>query len=395
MADTPPTPENPTPPEPQPASETPPASDGTSPATPTSRSAPTRPPRRVAARADVPADARDRLRVAGSVSAGARARARGHVRPRIAPAPTPAATPTPTPTPTPATTSTSGAATPKFKPVPTRRAPRKAAAAKVAGIVGMVICALIIVVVWLGLGTVSRAVNDLGTDVNASFGKAIAASDAVASRLDEAVASLASLKADAVELAASSSPDTTRLSGLQARLGQIADRYLEVRVRYAEARENVLGVTSTLSRVARLIPGARVPEGLGDRLAALDSKLQAIDAALASTATKLAEADAGKALADALAASGTPLQDAVSGGVTAVNGVSANLTTLQANADSAVDSIRTVLLIAAIALSVLFVWVLALNIALWLLGRTGSGRALKPDPARRPPGARPRLTWPR
>jgi hypothetical protein len=281
-----------------------------------------------------------------------------------APPSTPASQPTPAPQPTPTSPATA------FKPVSTRRAPRKAVAAKVAGIVGIVICALIIVVVWLGLGTVSRAVNDLGNDVNASFDKAIAASDAVANRLDEAVTSLESIRTEAIELAASSSPDTSRLSGLQARLGQIADRYLEVRVRYAEARENVLGITSTLSKVARLIPGARTPEGLGDRLAALDSKLQAIDAALVSTATKLAEADPGKALADVLAAQGTPLQDALSNGVTAVNGVSANLAGVQANADSAVDSIRTVLLIAAIALSVLFVWVLALNIALWVLGRS-------------------------
>ena len=53
-----------------------------------------------------------------------------------------------------------------FRPVSTQRSPRKAVAAKVTGIVGVVICVLIIVVVWLGLGTVSRAVDDLGTDVN-------------------------------------------------------------------------------------------------------------------------------------------------------------------------------------------------------------------------------------
>lgn len=258
---------------------------------------------------------------------------------------------------------------PMFRPVTTRRSPRKAVAARIAGIIGVVICVLIIVVVWFGLGTVSRAVDDLGNDVNGAFDRAITATDSVASRLDEAVAAIDTIRADAAALAASRTPDLGRLSNLQARLGQISDRYLEARVVYAEARENVVGVVSTLQQVAQIIPGTRVPEGAGDTLAAADAKIKAIDDAIVSTSASLADADPGQAVADALAARATPLKDAISSGATAVHGLSTNLAGLQAKADSTVDGIRSVLLIAAIALSVLFVWVLALNIALWVLGR--------------------------
>ena len=258
---------------------------------------------------------------------------------------------------------------PMFRPVSTQSSPRKAVAAKVAGGIGVVICVLIIVVVWFGLGTVSRAVDGLGNDVNNAFGRAITATDAVAGRLDEAVAAIDTMRADAAQLAASRTPDLERLSNLQARLGQISDRYLEARVSYAEARENVAGVMSTLQQITRIIPGTRVPEGAGDTLAAVDAKIKAIDDAIVSTWTSLADADPGKAVADALAARATPLKDTISSGATAVHGLSTNLAGLQAKADSTVDSIRSVLLLAAIALSVLFVWVLALNIALWVLGR--------------------------
>ena len=258
---------------------------------------------------------------------------------------------------------------PMFKPVSSQRAPRKAVAAKVAGIIGVVICVLIIVVVWFGLGTVSRAVDDLGTNVNGGFDRAITATDTVATRLDETAAAIDTLRADAAALAASSTPDLAGLSNLQARLGQISDRYLEARVRYASARETVVGVLGSLEQVARFIPGTRVPEGAGDTLAAVDAKIQAIDDALVSTWTSLAEADPGAAVAAALAGRSTPVKDAISNGATAVHGLSANLAALQTKADSTVDSIRTILLLAAIALSVLFVWVLALNIALWVLGR--------------------------
>jgi hypothetical protein len=258
--------------------------------------------------------------------------------------------------------------TPMFKPVSTKRAPRKAVAAKVAGIVGVVICVVIIVVVWFGLGTVSQTVDDLGNDVNAGFGRAITASDTVANGLNEAVTSLESMRAEAAELVAGR-PDPERFTGLQARLGQLTDRYRDLRIKYVEARESVVGLTTTLGHVGRLIPGSRAPEGAGDTLVAVDAKLQAIDNALVSTWTSLSEAQPGAAAAEALANAGTPLQDAISGAATAVDGLTANLQRIQANADATVDSIRTILLVAAIALSVLFVWVLALNIALWLLGR--------------------------
>jgi hypothetical protein len=102
-----------------------------------------------------------------------------------------------------------------FKPVSTRRSPRKAVAAKVAGIIGVGICILIIVAVWFGLGTVSRAVDDLGTDVNSGFDRAITATDAVATRLDETVAAIDALRADAAALAPAAPPDPAGLSSLR------------------------------------------------------------------------------------------------------------------------------------------------------------------------------------
>ena len=183
--------------------------------------------------------------------------------------------------------------TPMFKPVPTQPRSRKPTAAKIAGIIGIVICVLIIVGVWLGLGTVSRTIDDLGNSVNAGFDRAIAATDTVSNGLNETVASLASMRAEAAELVAGR-PDPERFAGLQARLGQIADRYRDLRTRYVEARESVVGVTATVGRVAQLIPGSRVPEGAGDRLVAVDAKLQAVDDALVSTWTRLSEVDPGR-----------------------------------------------------------------------------------------------------
>ena len=258
---------------------------------------------------------------------------------------------------------------PKFQPVSTQPRSRKPVAAKIAGIVGIVICIVIIVVVWFSLGTVSRAVDNLGTTVNSGFDRAITATNTVAAGFTQAAASIDQIRADAAALAANANPDTPRLDALQARLGQFADKYRDLRVRYADARENVVAATSSVQRIAELIPGVRVPEGAGDKLSAVDDKLKAIDAAIVATWTSVSDAQPGKAVADALAGRATPLQDALTAAATAVTGLSTNLEGVQARADNTVDGIRTILLLAAIALSLLFLWVLALNIALWLLGR--------------------------
>ena len=258
---------------------------------------------------------------------------------------------------------------PKFQPVSTQPQSRKPVAAKIAGIVGIVICIVIIVVVWFSLGTVSRAVDNLGTTVNSGFDRAITATNTVSAGFTQAAASIDQIRADAAALAANANPDTPRLDALQARLGQFADKYRDLRVRYADARENVVAATSSVQRIAELIPGVRVPEGAGDKLTAVDDKLKAIDAAIVATWTSVSDAQPGKAVADALAGRATPLQDALTAAATAVTGLSTNLVAVQDRADNTVDGIRTILLLAAIALSLLFLWVLALNIALWLLGR--------------------------
>ena len=96
-------------------------------------------------------------------------------------------------------------------------------------------------------------------------------------------------------------------------------------MRYADARENVVAVTSSVQRVAEFIPGVRVPEGAGDNLTAVDDKLKAIDDAIVATWTSVSDAQPGKAVADALAGRATPLKDALTAAATAVTGLSTNI----------------------------------------------------------------------
>jgi hypothetical protein len=251
-----------------------------------------------------------------------------------------------------------------------RTAPRtrRALAAKVAGIAGIVICAVIIVLIWLGRGAVAGAIDGLAADVNGAFDRAIAATDAVAGRLDEAATNAGSIGADAAEAVASASPDPERVAGLQARLGELGDRYRELRVRYGEVRENVSSAAATLRTIGRIVPGTRVPEPPGI-LADVDARLQEIDETLVSTWTRLQEADPGAAAASAISERATALQERVAGAADRVDGLTARLAAAQADAANAIGGIQAILLIAALVISAFLIWVLLLNVALLLLGR--------------------------
>jgi hypothetical protein len=258
------------------------------------------------------------------------------------------------------------AETPAAEAAKPRRS-RRALAAKIAGIAGIVVCAVIILGVWLGRGAVANALDGLSSDVSAGFDRAIKATDAVAGRLDEAASSIDGINKDAIQLAASTSPAADKVASLQARLAQVADTYRQFRAGYAEIRENVVTASVRVQQVARLIPGDRIPENAGDRLRAVDDKLTEIDDALTSTFAGIGTAS-GPA-AQAIATQTARVKAAMTAGAAAVDGMSDRLTSAQSDANDALNGIQTLLLIATLAISLLLLWVLLLNVALWLLGK--------------------------
>jgi hypothetical protein len=263
--------------------------------------------------------------------------------------------------------------------IPAPGRPRKALAAKTAGIVGAVVCAVIIVLVWLGRGAVAGAVDGLAADVSGGFDRAIAATATVAGRLDEAASTVESIGSDAAAAAASASLPPDRLAGLQARLGELGDRYRELRARYGEVKENVSSAAAALRTIARIVPGTRVPDPPGI-LAAVDDRLQAIDEALVSTWTRLQDADPGAAAAEAISERATAIHDRVAGAAESVDGLTARLEGAKAEAADTIDGVQTIGLIAAFAISAFLLWVLLLNVALFLLGRSWERDVMAAEP---------------
>jgi hypothetical protein len=250
-----------------------------------------------------------------------------------------------------------------------RRSTRLATAAQIAGIIGIVVCVAIILGTWYGRGALADAGDGLATTVDGAFDRATNATTQVAARLDAAAANAADLAATAQELEANPAPPPDALAGLADKVGRLADTYRSIRTGYADLRENVTSAVTAIQQVSRFFPGVQAPEGAGDRLQAVDAKLQSIDDTLTGIFPALETGQRGTPVASAVAARATSLQAAFTDASASVAGLTARIDDIHAQATNARNTIGTIITLAAGAITLLFVWVLLLNAGLWVLGR--------------------------
>ena len=121
---------------------------------------------------------------------------------------------------------------------------------------------------------------------------------------------------------------------------------------------------------------------------AVRPRVQAIDDRLTTAWSALSGGQTGDAAATAIADAAHALQDRLTDAATTVDGLAADLQGVQARAADTIGSIQTILLVAAVALTLFFIWVFILNLALWQLGRTW-GREASSAAAGQAPDAGP------
>ena len=259
--------------------------------------------------------------------------------------------------------------------------------------IGVIVCLILALVVWLGRGAVHGALDDLATTVDGGFDRAVTAVQSVSDQIDAAGTQVGSIATDA-DVIVGKVASTDAISRLTTRLASFADSYRTIRIRYAQAREDLTAAITSVQRVARLVPGERVPDGAGDRLTTMDARLQAIDDRLTSAWTVISTGGVGDAAATAIADKAHSIQAGLTDAASTVAGLATNIQGVKGRADDTIGSIQTVLLIATIAITLFFVWILLLNIALWQLGRVWQRDAAAqsgatPSPAAAEPSTSP------
>jgi hypothetical protein len=261
-----------------------------------------------------------------------------------APAPSQAsASPAPEPSSVPA------ASEPSLTPTTAVSRPRQAAGAagQAAGVIGIVVCLLLIVGVILARGWLVDQVTGIEGSLDSAVAKGITLTDDASSRVSQVSGRVGAIADAASALSTNPNPAPELTQALLGQLSGVSDRYLALRQSYAGAREVVVSGVDRLQTLDRLLPFFSLPQGPVDALQSLDTKAKSLDAAimdmLNAPGANAVNAVAGKVAEGASNAEATLTQVAAD-----LNGLSARLGGLQTNIAAKADQARTTITLVAL-----------------------------------------------
>ena len=284
------------------------------------------------------------------------------VTPVFAPAlePAPAAAPTPAVAP-------AGSA-------PGRRNRVLGLTAQATGIIGIFLFVALAVVMLLGRGWATSTVDDLSGAVDAKMAQAVPLLDSASAKVSEINGRVGALTDAANSLATQATAAPGLLGGLKDQLTNLQNRYLEFRATYADVRQTAVTALDSLRVMSRLIPGFSVPQGAVDALAALDAKVQEIDAKIMDVSNAITDGPV-QAVANAVATKAAAVQDGLSKLTTALNGAQARLAEVRTQVASTTDTVNMFIGIGSILLFLLFLYFAFLH---WMLFHVGRGMTKAP-----------------
>jgi septation ring formation regulator EzrA len=239
----------------------------------------------------------------------------------------------------------------------------------IAGALGALVCVLAIVVVVSGRSWVQERVDVLQNSAQQTLDQAIAVGDQAIEGLEAGAQSITEIKTQAEGLAANPALDEAALTALQQRLAPVAERYGNLRERYVTFREKATNFGDTVRRLERLIPGLELPDAPGDLINGIDQTLTGLDQAANDLSSRAAERTGASATATAIAAAATRLEEGFANATQLATNIRTNVAEMKDSVAGVSDHVSLWLTYGTVAVSLLFVWILVLNLALIALGR--------------------------
>ncbi len=303
------------------------------------------------------------------------------------PVPTPEAVAAPVVAPSPEPAS---AAVPAFEPTaaaamePAPAAPATAAGvskrnrvlgltAQATGVIGIVLFVALAVVMLLGRGWATSTVDDISAGVDAKMAQVEPMIDEASTKVSEINGRVGALTDAANALAAQAAASPDLLGGIRDQLANLQSRYLEFRATYSDLRETATTALGRLQVIDRLIPGFDIPQEPIDALAALDARMQELDAKIMDVSAVVTDGPVQK-VAGVVAEKAALLQAGLTKGAAALDAAQTRLAELRAQVASTADTINLFISIGSILLFVLFLYFALLHYVLFHVGR-GLGRA--------------------
>ena len=170
-------------------------------------------------------------------------------------------------------------------PRPRRRDRVLGTAGQIAGVLGIVVCLLLVIGVIVGDEWAVGTVDDVAASIDAKIAKADPLLTQASAKVGEISGRVSTVADIAAGIAADPNPGGAAADALRAGLATVSDRYQTLRSNYAGVRESVQSVVDRLETLDRLVPGVSIPQGPADALAALDARLPEFDAKVSGLIT--------------------------------------------------------------------------------------------------------------
>jgi len=261
------------------------------------------------------------------------------------------------------TQSSTGEAAPKpaGKPKPVK------VAGQVVGILGIIVSIVLVVGVLLGRGWVIGQVDAVAATVDAGLARADPVLLAAETKVGDVKTRVEAMVQAADAVAANPAPPPALTGALSGAISAVTDRYASLRSGYSDAREGITSTIAQLQGLVRFIPGVSVPQGPIDALAALDTKVRALDSTLSGVFGGQPGSQAIGELATAVSAKGNELLAGLDTVASAINQVQGTLAQARADAAGIASTIDSVMTILTVVIVLLFVYIALLH---WVLFRT-------------------------
>jgi hypothetical protein len=149
---------------------------------------------------------------------------------------------------------------------------------EVAGVVGVVVCALLIVALLLARAWTGDRIDETAASIDANLAKGVPLLEASAANVAAVSERIVGVAEAAEAVAARPNPAPALVEALSSRLAGLSESYLELRTTYADARETIVGAIDRLLLLERLIPPLTVPREPLEALAAADARVREMDA---------------------------------------------------------------------------------------------------------------------
>ena len=164
-------------------------------------------------------------------------------------------------------------AVPAAAQAPERGRRKTRAAAQAAGVLGLLVCAVLAIGVLIAHGWISDAIGGVFETADRQIERGSTIVELASDRVQERVTDIDDFIANVSAI----TPGANIPPALAARAATVADRYDAVRNQFAELRARVESGLETVRQVARLVPFIDLPTLPTEELAALDARLQQFD----------------------------------------------------------------------------------------------------------------------